>query len=263
MGDRLAIESAADAAWLAAAGLASCADFIAGRRGTPVARTRTSQTQRVEIEVNGRREACYLKQFDYAERATRHRLLPHKGAIEARNYRLLRSRVGAAVPDVIAHGSRRRFGRLVHGFILTRGVPDAEPLERWWPRHAAGGTAAGERLLAELASLVARMHAAGFYHVDLQWRNILVRDMLGGPTPVVLDSSRGGRRFLPWMRWHFRMRDLSSLDKSARTFLTRPQRFRWLRRYVAACDDATDARGAARRLARRVLADRRRKDGVP
>lgn len=243
------------AAW----GFRAYEDFAEYGGGVVVAATGTSRTRRLELPHAGGIETFYLKQYAYAGRGLRHRLHLHKGAIEARNYRLMRDAAGVGVPEVVAIGSRRAGLRLVDAFILTRAIDAARPLDEWWRGHAAAGGVSAEmqREIAEqLLGIVAPMHRAHFYHVDLQWRNILIRGPAGGVELFVLDSSRGGQRWLPWMRWHFRMRDLSSLEKSAREFVSRSQRMRFVREYVrrTACPESP------RRLIERIIADRARKD---
>jgi len=244
---------------LAGWGFRAYKDFAECGGGVVVASTATSRTRRLELPDAGGVETFYLKQYSYAARGLRHRLHWHKGAIEARNYRLMRDAAGVGVPEVVAIGSRRAGLRLVDAFILTRAIDEARPLDEWWREKAATGGVSTElrrEIGEQLAGIVAQMHRAHFYHVDLQWRNILVRGPQGAVELFVLDSSRGGRRWLPWMRWHFRMRDLSSLEKSAREFVTPARRMRFVREYVrrAACPERP------RRLIERIIADRARKD---
>jgi hypothetical protein len=97
----------------------------------------------------------------------------------------------------------------------------------------SSGDVGRSRLLEETAGLVSRMHAAGFVHVDLQWRNLLVVENGGiGPTIYVIDSARGGLRGWVLYQLHGRLRDLSSLYKLGRVLLTRREQIRWLRRYL-------------------------------
>lgn len=117
-------------------------------------------------------------------------------------------------------------------------------------RPAALSHADGRALLHALAGAVARMHAAGFFHWDLQWRNILVRRSSGDFDIFLIDSSRGGLRRTPIGRAHGRIRDLFCLDKLARRHLSRTTRLRFLRAYLG--PDA--ARNPTRRLIRRLLA---------
>jgi hypothetical protein len=230
---------------------AECAD------GDLVSRSGTSQTRRLVLGDGARRETVYLKVYRYQGDRWRHRFRRHKGAVEARNYRFLRRRCGVRVPDVLAYGGRRAWLWLRDAFILTRAIDDAAPLEA----RLHDPPPMRRRLMREVARAVARMHAAHFYHADLQWRNILVRP--GSPsTPspskaegdqggslkgggegegtgagddiFVLDSSRGGRRYTTPARRHGQVRDLSSLDKLGRVHLSRADRMRWLKWYLEA-----------------------------
>jgi hypothetical protein len=243
---------------LTARGFSCYEDFADTTIGEVVSRSSTTQTRRIHwndvpsagaaIASDSTHGEFYLKTYRY-NRSLR-RLAPwlDKGATEARNYRILSRHCGVGVPEVIAYGSRRRMGRLLDAFILTRAIPHAASLDdfairRWGPgrRHAEGTPAVATAsindplrryLLIHTADVVARMHAAGFFHVDLQWRNILIADD-GSDRPRIflIDSARGSRRTWRILQAHGRLRDLSSLYKEARSRLTPREQVRWLRRY--------------------------------
>lgn len=260
-GTRLSILRPEWHATLVASGLEGYSDFLECATGEVVARTGTSETRRVVLERGPRPLHAYLKQYRYAGARWRHRFRRHKGEIEARNYRLMRERAQVPVPDVVAIGSRRAGLRLLDAFILTQEIERTSSLEAWWTRRfpTPGVPHPLRRELEnEVLELVVRMHRVHFYHVDLQWRNLLIRETPNGPRLYVLDSSRGGLRRLPWIRWHARMRDLSSLEKTARRFLSRADRVRFVHDYVR----RTGCRESPRKLITRILADRRRKDTV-
>lgn len=245
---------------LTSCGFLAYEDFARSSRGDAVSRTGTSETRRLELRNGARSELVFLKQYRYGGPRTRSRFRRHKGAIEARNYERLR-RCGVPVPDVVALGSRCVGWQLADAFIMTRGIRDARPLDEAWPQRSASTPAdrAWRRAVAErLLEIVTRMHRRHFYHIDLQWRNILVADGPRGPELTVIDSSRGGRRWSPWMRRHCRLRDLASLDKSARQWVSRTDRVRWLKRYSSAAGRAMDWRDVARWIGR----DRARKQGA-
>jgi len=282
MATRLTILDASMRPLLDSQGFRRYEDFVDATRGEVVGRSSTSQTRRIELGgasggesgVSGtpRREVLFLKVYRYAGKTRRLGLWPDKGTVETRNYRILRQCCGIDVPDVIAHGSRRSRGYLLDAFILTRAIPHARPLEEFLqPRQDQGrvgsnhpeDAAAVERdslrsyLLCQTAEMVARMHSAGFYHIDLQWRNILVSDDHSRrPRIFVIDSARGSRRHWKVFRAHGRLRDLSSLYKKARMRLTAREQIGWLRRYLGVRRLGREHHA----MIRTILDDRRIKD---
>lgn len=220
---------------LAAAGLRRYEDFMETQRGEIVVHAGSSHSRRIQLNGPSRPIGLFLKVYRRGGR--RFFLRRDKAAVEAENYRFLRA-AGVEVPDVVCFGSRRGLMRLQDAFILMREVPDAVGLDafvaRVWPNPAGESNHALRRqLLERSAALVRRMHDAGFYHIDLQWRNILVSrrdDAL--PRLFIIDSSRGGHRRGRIFREHGRLRDLSSLAKEAVIRLTRTERLRWLKGYL-------------------------------
>jgi tRNA A-37 threonylcarbamoyl transferase component Bud32 len=98
--------------------------------------------------------------------------------------------------------------------------------------------------LAHLARLVARLHAAGFYHRDLYLEHVVVR----GAEPedlALLDAGRARRERAPRERW--RVKDLAALELSTPARVGAVERLRFLARYL-------DARGVLDRGRRRAFA---------
>jgi hypothetical protein len=226
MGTRLTVDDDMRAG-LEACGLASYDDFISCTQGEIVHQSCTTTTRRILIKPGGIADTLYLKAYHPAPLRGWSRSRPIR---EARNYVILREHCGVRVPDVIAFGIRRFLGRCMNGFILTRAIPNAESLDqvRAYPAPLR------RHLLELTAAIVARMHAAGFFHIDLQWRNLLIADN-GAEMPEIhiIDSSRGGLRRGRVLKEHGRLRDLSSLSKEARRRLTPREQIRWLRAYFA------------------------------
>ncbi len=253
-----------DRALFEANGLSRYEDFITPRPESLVWRRKTTQTYRLEVRDPAEDEArvYFLKHYRYGPRGWRFLLRRDKPSTEARNYAAVRRSVGDVVPHVVATGRRRRFGLLRDAFILTRGIPRAVQLDevarqRWSGRRLEPEEAVRQRaLLTATADLVRRLHAASIFHIDLQWRNILAR--LGErPEDVavfLIDLPRGGRAWSPPRRRHGRFRDLSSLDKLGRVYLSRSQRLRWFLAYTGRRRLNTPDR----RLIRDVQADRLR-----
>jgi hypothetical protein len=223
---------------LAASGLSAYEDFVSSSLGEIVAESGSSRTRKFALdEIDGKRE-YFLKTYRYAGRRRRFALRADKAALEASNYRFLRDVCRIDVPDVICWGLERKLWRICSAFVLTRGIAEAVPLDSFvatrWPKPEDGfGDPLRERIMELAASLVRRMHAAHFYHVDLQWRNILiVQDSSAAPRLFIIDSSRGGPRTGRLFQEHGRLRDLSSLAKEAAWRLTRTERLRWLQQYL-------------------------------
>ena len=221
---------------LAESGFFSYAAFVRSDCGIVVRRSSLTTNRRVPICVAGLQTHAYLKVYNYHARPWHDCFRRAKPLIEAKNYELLH-RTGIAVPDVLAFGCRRRLGRLVDGFIMTREIPGSVTLEAYFDEYGRNRSADicdwnCARILTDLAGIVARMHAANFFHIDLQWRNILVsrsNEIIEGL--YILDCVRGGHRIHPLLRRHGMLRDLASLYKDARRFLSATQQLRWLRQY--------------------------------
>ena len=102
-------------------------------------------------------------------------------------------------------------------------------------------------LCQALGSQVRRMHAAGFAHNDLNWRNVLV---VPDPVPQawLFDCPNGRRWWPPLLGFHV-AKDLTHLDKMGRRWLSARQRLRFFHAYTG----HRPLRDADRALLRRVL----------
>lgn len=265
---------------LTSRGLSRYEDYADTAIGEVVSRSSTTQTRRIRWNdapgvttgdpPDGSSGEFYLKVYRYSGKTRRLALWPDKGSMEARNYRTLRRHCGVSVPDVIAYGSRRRWGYLLDAFILTRAIPHAVSLDdfakrRWGPNRCNAESQATtvlddplrHYLLIHTADIVARMHRAGFFHIDLQWRNILIADD-GSDRPRIflIDSARGSLREWKILQAHGRLRDLSSLYKEAHLQLTPREQVLWLRRYFGVSRLTQDHHA----MIQAIQADRRIKD---
>jgi len=150
---------------------------------------------------------------------------------EAENAVLL-CRLGVPTAEVVAAGERRRFGCVTAAFVATREIPGAESMAeraemlRNMPRRAKTA------LIEQLARVVRRMHEAGFIDHDLYLRNVLVRETPAGTHELfIIDSPRGGRR--RFGRRRGRLRDLACLSRDARALVSRIDRARFVKGYLA------------------------------
>jgi hypothetical protein len=157
----------------------------------------------------------------------------HRGRAEYRWLNTLRS-LGIPAVRPVAWGVRRTAHFVSACFLITEEVPEAVNLTTF-----AGEVAAGRRSLSEaqraamvhrLAEQVAAMHAAGFAHGQLFWRNILVRLGPDGlPEYFFLDAE-------PPRRWLGRservwQEELAALLTSSLPFTTPRDRVRFAHRY--------------------------------
>ena len=151
---------------------------------------------------------------------------------EWRNLHFFRS-LGIATTPPVAVGECRRFGMFRSGFIITREIEDAEELGVLAARHPERVAAAAffHPLCEILADAVRRMHRRGFFHNDLNGRNVLIRET-NGMEAFLFDSPNGRRWFFPFREFRL-IKDLASLDASVRHVLRRTQRLRFYLAYVA------------------------------
>ena len=212
---------------LATAGFSRAEDFLA-MPDSPHAGSTT--VRRITISNGPTPQSFHLKVYRRHDNVAL-LLRRDKASIEVLNYEHLR-RCGVNVPDVICHGYRNGLFGPRESFIITREVSGAVPLDEYvdanWPTRPIRFDRRRRQLLLATARLVQTMHAGNFFHIDLQWRNILVAEREGGWRLCVIDSSRG--RFSPYglFREHGRLRDLSSFAKQAIERTSQTEQLRWL-----------------------------------
>jgi hypothetical protein len=92
-------------------------------------------------------------------------------------------------PSPLAAGVFYRAGSPRFQFLLTREVPDGQPLDE----YLSSATPAERAVLVErLGRETARMHRLGFVHRDLYLRNFFIRRRNGAALLYFLDAWRGG-----------------------------------------------------------------------
>lgn len=197
--------------------------------------------------------AVYYKEYRYARPACSFIGRASKARCEYDNYARL-AQLGIPVPARVAYGEDRDIiGRLRCAFIITEAVPNAQSLTQFVDE---AGSACRRRIARQLAALTRRIHQAGFFHHDLVWRNILVTCVPSEePQLWWIDCPRGGFVHWPPARRRRQLKDLASLDKSAARYCSRGERLRFLQDYL----ERPVIDGTVRRLARAVLAYRRRR----
>lgn len=200
---------------------------------------------RVPIDDN---TCVYFKRYVYACPQARYLLRPSKAVTEAKCYTAM-AKAGLATLVPLAVGEQRRFGRLCAAYIVTQEVPETVSLQHFarldWPQLEPGAKNAAYRSLADivLANLKS-LHASGFYHQDLKWRNILVRRHGEHWTCWWIDCPRG--KYRRFARGRGELLDLSALARGGAVYLSKIQRLRFLLAYYNG--DKDRARGMSRRV---------------
>ena len=199
-------------------------EFISG--GSPI-----TNCYRVELS-NG--ETIYFKRYVYDLPRLQFWMMPSKAAVEIFSYDYMR-RHGMEVPDVVAYGEQRYRGTLFAAFIVTKEIPQTINLlqfarDQWFAMKEPERSVTYEQISQRICVQVRDMHAAGFFHHDLKWKNILLRHDSDGWHPIWIDSPRGA---------HVRLRkrrsiiiELGRLGRLAGNYLSTKQQLRWLHDYL-------------------------------
>ena len=138
--------------------------------------------------------------------------------------------MGIPTAELVAYGESVTSGSYC-GTLITREVRGTRDLaalvdnrhslldDRLWRR----------RVIGRLSVTVQKMHASGFVHNDLKWRNILV-DLTDDPAVYLIDCPLGRKMPGP-MLVRGRIKDLACLDKIARKQLSKMERLRFYLAY--------------------------------
>jgi tRNA A-37 threonylcarbamoyl transferase component Bud32 len=219
---QIAPEWSADAAASRFASL----DEVFALDGEIVAKSPTSQVVRMQF---GTRD-FYVKRYIGHGKSPLRRLLDHpRVQAEWRNLQRF-SAWGIATAPLVAYGLESRHGRFVRGALITAGVPNTADLKRLALTADARFKSRPWRdgISQQLAEATRTMHAHGFAHNDLKWRNLLV-DAAG--KLYFIDCPSGGFWHGPFLRYRI-VKDLACLDKMAKYHLSRTDRLRFYLDYA-------------------------------
>ncbi len=156
---------------------------------------------------------------------------------------------GIPAAPLVGYGMERRRGFFRRGALVTEELRDTVDLARM---ARDGDSRLSDRtwvaqVTQQIAQAARRLHAAGFAHNDLKWRNLLV-DGSASPTVYLIDCPRG-RYWWPVFLEYRRNKDLQCLDHLAKDQLSRTQRLRF---YLAYADRKRLAAADKRRI-RKIL----------
>ncbi len=205
--------------------------------------TRSERTKTFKVTLSGG-ETIYFKRYLLFGKPFEYYLRPSKTSVEVFSYKEM-SKLGIPVAEPLALGEIRRFGSLFAACIVTRGIPETITLkeyaiQEWTFLSPQQRQEAFLTISATVCQHLRTMHAAGFFHFDPKWRNILIHKNSSGKIEGIwwIDSPRG-KKLPAWRREHGIVHDLASLSRLALSFLSRSQRLRFLYAYCGS--DTTQA----------------------
>lgn len=136
---------------------------------------------------------------------------------------------GIATAEVVAQGLERKAGAFVRGAMITREIPNSSDLAHLAHHNSPllQDPAWVKQVSAQVAQAARIMHAHGFTHNDLKWRNLLVDDQ---NKVYLIDCPTGTFWWGPMLRYRI-IKDLACLDKVAKHNLTNSQRLRFYLQY--------------------------------
>jgi hypothetical protein len=203
--------------------------------GELIARSPLSRVLRICLD--GRR--YYVKRYAGDRRGLvrswfglRSRLLTPPVQKEWQNLRAFQA-WGIPTARLVAYGLERKGHRFVRGALITEELPDTVDMAEM-ARQGDQRLKDGHWVMAvsrQLARATRTMHAAGFAHNDLKWRNLLV-DRNDPPQLYFIDCPAGSRWWGSFLDYR-KIKDLVCLDKVAKYQLRPSQRMRFFLDYLA------------------------------
>lgn len=204
--------------------------------------SRTTDT--ICCNLKGGAGAIYIKRYHFPRWKQRFRAMLRgaffKSSRAKNEYRILRLMRSLGIQAIrpVAYGERRVGRFLKSCFIITESVPKAMPLSSFIKafsgrRQTPTEVMARREILTSLARQVREMHAAGFVHRDLFWRNVLIRPLPDNRWEFYfLDASVGKRIRVEQWRHDSIVRDIAAMSVLAPDFCSKADQLRFLRVYL-------------------------------
>lgn len=168
----------------------------------------------------------FVKERDYAKRyrwRPWNRLRRSKAAREWRRYQIMQA-LGLPCPaNVEIEDTRNRLGLLVKSRISMQRLDHAIDLRYLHKREEYAHLRRDQRfrraLVREVAKWVKVMQDNHFYHLNLNFRNVLVDvESTDPPSVYFIDCTGGGFCRLPWREPYLRLKEIAFLYKDARSW---------------------------------------------
>lgn len=202
-------------------------------------------------------ETVYFKRYLLFGKPFKFYLRPSETAVELFSYTEM-AKLNIPIAEPVAVGEIRRFGSLFACCIVTREVPETITLKdyaiyEWTFLPPQKRQEAFSTISSTICQHLQTMHAAGFFHFDPKWRNILIRRNIADKIEGVwwIDSPRGKK--LPSRRHEYgTIYDLTNLCRLALSFLSRSQRLRFLYAYCNPDTTRKEIKEVAGKINRRL-----------
>jgi len=223
-------------------GLGSVRAVLACEGDRLAAWSRTTDT--IEYRPADMDTTFYIKRYHYPRWRQRFRGMLRGTLLKASRakseFHVLRRmrQLGIQAVRPVAFGERRAFGFVRSCFLITEAVPDAMALSTFitkFGRHRGGARAwhVRQEVLCSLARQVRHMHAMGFVHRDLFWRNVLIRSLPEDRFEFYfLDAAVGKRIRLQQRRQDSIVGDVAAMGALAPHFCSKSDQLRFLRTYL-------------------------------
>lgn len=195
-------------------------------RGERIVKDKTSEV----IKLVGSNKTYYVKRYTGPKR--KYFSFFRDSVVRAETKNLLSmTEIGLPVPNVIAHGERRKGGRFVIGALITEEVKNSTNIALYLKNNTEllNDKRWLYAVIDQVADCVREMHEHKFVHRDLNLRNVLVQTQ-GPPVIHFIDCPAGGFRSGPLLKREI-VRDLAHLDKVARYLLSKSELLRFYKKY--------------------------------
>lgn len=195
-------------------------------RGKLVTQAKTRDLIKIE-QPSG--PGFYVKRFTHSGKGLRAYLGRSRARAEWENLQYFHC-LGLNTPRLISYGELRQGLQYVAGAYVMREIPNVITLPEAMVLPQSQSSLWRKQLLTLLGKSVALLHAQGFIHRDLYWRNILVSTE-GEVKLYFIDCPAGSYQWGPFFKYG-QIRDLACLYKDAHRYFSRSDLMRFFLAYV-------------------------------
>ncbi|MEH6504581.1 MAG: lipopolysaccharide kinase InaA family protein [Cycloclasticus sp.] len=198
----------------------------------------------IKTQLAPSQNTVYFKRYSYLKHKWRFFLRRSKAATELVNYLRLKS-LNIPTLDVVALYEQRILGRLSTACIITKEIPNTQQFDHFYTQLVTNHSLEKRAIILDsikqqLFAQLRAAHAAGFFHLDLKWRNILIQQQGDHYTPIWIDCPRGIQR--RYANYSLKVADLSGLARKATSFFSTQQLYRMLYEYLGEAATKKQAR---------------------